>query len=131
MPAKGTTRIGDGRRRAIARGKLAGKPSQAIAREVGLAADTVRRQMADPRTVSLIRELKAEQEDRLRQSFARAVGTIEEHLRSKRAGVVRDARRDLVRILEAGESTKLELAPAGDCQLEELLAVYRRVSVAQ
>jgi predicted transcriptional regulator len=131
MPAKGTTRVGDARRGAIARARLAGKPSRAIAREVGLAPDTVRRQMSDPRTVSLIRELKAEQEGRLRKSFERACQSIEKHLESRRAGVVRDARRDLVRILEAGEPAKVDVSPGGDCQLEELLTVYRRVSIGE
>jgi hypothetical protein len=133
MPAKGKGKITPEQRGKIARGKLSGKTSSQIAAETGLADRTVRRQATDPRTLTLIQELKQEQDKPLRRAFARSVETIEEHLEHEDPAVVRDARRDLVRIVEAGDPplARLELPrdnSRGDFTLVELLAVYKQLS---
>ena len=90
-------------RRAIALGKVSGKPAADIAADTGLAPETVYKQSRDPRTQTLIQQLKIELEEPLRRAFVRALETIEEHLNSEDAAVVRDARRDLMKIMEAGD----------------------------
>jgi hypothetical protein len=58
--------------------------------------------------------------------------TIEEHLDSEDASVVRDARRDLMKIIESGDPplSRLEVAndkTKGDFTLAELLGTLRRI----
>src|SRR5215467_4620108 len=135
MPAKGTTRVTGSQRRAIAHGKIAGKTAADIAAETGLAPVTVDKQSRDPRTQTLIQHLKIEHEEPLRRAFVRSLETIEEHLDSDDASVVRDARRDLMKIMEAGDPplSRLEVAndkttTSGDFTLAELLSTWRMMT---
>jgi hypothetical protein len=61
--------------------------------------------------------------------------TIEEHLNSEDAAVVRDARRDLTKIIEAGDPplSRLEVAndkttTSGDFTLAELLGTLKMIT---
>ena len=132
MPAKGTTRVTDTQRLAIAQGKIAGKTAADIAAETGLAPETVGKQSRDPRTQTLIQALKIEHEEPLRRAFERSLATIEAHLDSEDTAVVRDARRDLMRMIEAGDPplSRLEVAndkTKGDFTLAELLGTLRMI----
>src|SRR5215467_12507457 len=135
MPAKGTTRVTGSQRLAIAHGKIAGKTAAEIAADTGLAPVTVDKQSRDPRTQTLIQHLKIEHEEPLRRAFVRSLETIEEHLNSEDAAVVRDARRDLMKIMEAGDPplSRLEVAndkttTSGDFTLAELLGTLKMIT---
>ena len=135
MPAKGTTRVTGSQRLAIAHGKIAGKTAAEIAADTGLAPVTVDKQSRDPRTQTLIQHLKIEHEEPLRRAFARSLETIEEHLNIEDAAVVRDARRDLMKIMEAGDPplSRLEVAKdktttSGNFTLAELLGTLKMIT---
>ena len=130
MPAKGKSRISDAQRAKIAAGKVAGKPARQIAEEVGLGKSTVDHAVSDPRTSTLTLRLKRKDEDKLELAWDLAVKSILTHLRSKSAGLVVGARRDLMRLIPLGDPPLLRVVPTdgqdGDCTLEELLNVYRK-----
>ena len=103
--------------------------------DTGLTPETVYKQSRDPRTQTLIQQLKIEHEEPLRRAFVRSLETIEEHLDSDDPSVVCDARRDLTKIIEAGDPplSRLEVSSdktttSGDFTLAELLSTWRMMA---
>lgn len=133
MPAKGKSRVTSAQRKTIALGRLKGKTAKVIAAETGLSASAVHKQGIDKRTQTLVQRLKAEHTPQLERTYAKSLNAIEADVLSIDPAVSRDARRDLLKFVEAGDPplARLELN-AGDgereCTLEELLVIYRRVT---
>lgn len=134
MPSKGKSPVTPGQRGRIAAGRLAGKTSATIAEETGLSESTVRKQGIDPRTSVLILRLKARDEERLERGWNLAIQTILKDLGSKHPTIVREARRDFLRYLTAGDPSLAvaRITPnepgRGDFTLEELLIAYRKAT---
>lgn len=135
MPAKGTTRVTNEQRAAIARGRVEGKPSPQIAKETGLARITVDKQAIDPRTVTLIQQLKAQAAPQLRRMFQSSLNRTEKLIKHPDPVVGLRACRQVTNVLVAGDPPLARIEPqagggSGDFTLEELLIVYRRASVS-
>jgi hypothetical protein len=112
---------------------MAGRTAADIAAVTGLAPETVDKQSRDPRTQTLMQYLKEQHEKPRRKAFVKALGTIETHLEHEDPAVVRDARRDLLRIVEAGDPplARLEVKNSradGDFTVAELLSTMREVT---
>jgi hypothetical protein len=110
----------------IAQGKLAGKTARQIAAEVGLSESSVEKASKDPRTSLLIQRLKEHDEEVLARCWKKAVASIESHLDDDDQDLVRDARKDLLRYVTAGDPPQIKLAPStdaasGDFTLAEML----------
>jgi hypothetical protein len=130
MPAKGKSKVSTRQRARIAAGRVGGQTSREIAAETGLSESTVRKQATHPRTVTLVQRLIQRDEKELDAAWAKALQTVKKDLNSKDPAVVRDARRDLLRFITAGDPplARLELAPAPEGSiytLEELLSTMR------
>ena len=116
----------DTERRKIAQGKLAGKTARQIAEEVGLSESSVEKASKDPRTSLLIQRLKERDEEVLARCWKKAVASIESHLDSDDQDLVKDARKDLLRYVTAGDPPQIKLAAPnaaanGDFTLAEML----------
>ena len=116
----------DTERRKIAQGKLAGKTARQIAEEVGLSESSVEKASKDPRTSLLIQRLKERDEAVLARCWKKAVASIESHLDSDDQDLVKDARKDLLRYVTAGDPPQIKLAAPnaaanGDFTLAEML----------
>ena len=132
MPSIGRSRMTDTERRKIAQGKLAGKTARQIAEEVGLSESSVEKAGKDPRTSLLIQRLKERDVEVLGRCWKKAVASIESHLDSDDQDLVKDARRDLLRYVTAGDPPQIKLAAptgaaSGDFTLAEMLAELRRI----
>ncbi len=132
MPAKNKSKVTDEQRQQIAAKKLLGKTAKAIAAETGLAAKTVEKQLADPRTSTFILRQRHQCERALERAWRLGLASILVHLRSGVPELVIQARRDMLKFATAGDPPLLRIAPtdnsAGDFTLEELLATYRSVT---
>jgi hypothetical protein len=116
----------DTERRKIAQGKLAGKTARQIAEEVGLSESSVEKAGKDPRTSLLIQRLKERDEEVLGRCWKKAVASIESHLDSDDQDLVKDARKDLLRYVTAGDPPQIKMeaptnAASGDFTLAEML----------
>jgi hypothetical protein len=132
MPSQGRSRMTDTERRKIAQGKLAGKTARQIAAEVGLSESSVEKASKDPRTSLLIQRLKDRDERVLGRCWKKAVASIESHLDSDDHDLVRDARKDLLRYVTAGDPPQIKMeaptkAASGDFTLAELLGTLRSI----
>ena len=126
MPSIGRSRMTDTERRKIAQGKLAGKTARQIAEEVGLSESSVEKASKDPRTSLLIQRLKERDEEVLGRCWKKAVASIESHLDSDDQDLVKDARKDLLRYVTAGDPPQIKMeaptnAASGDFTLAEML----------
>jgi len=126
MPSIGRSRMTDTERRKIAQGKLAGKTARQIAEEVGLSESSVEKASKDPRTSLLIVRLKERDQGVLARCWTKAAASIESHLDSDDQDLVKDARKDLLRYVTAGDPPQIKLAApsdaaSGDFTLAEML----------
>lgn len=135
MPAKGKSRISDRQRKVIAAGKILGKKSPQIAKEAGIASQTVRNHAHDPRTVTQILTLKQEHEAEFARMFSDLVKGLGRDIKDKDFPTRHAARGQFLRALTAGDPPLHRVGDmgsvAGDFTLEEMLVVMRRVTVAQ
>jgi len=135
MPTKGKTKVSDVQRATIAAARLIGKTALEIAKDTGLGVRTVERASTDPRTATSILRQRQGSERALEQAWRLGLASILVHLRSGNAGLVIQARRDLLRFATAGDPPLLRVAPAdnsrGDFTLEELLQSYRRATARE
>src|SRR6516225_4959282 len=116
----------DTERRKIAEGKLAGKTARQIAAEVGLSESSVEKASKDPRTSLLIQIPNERDTTVLARCWKKAVASIESHLDSDDQDLVKDARKDLLRYVTAGDPPQIKLAAPnaaanGDFTLAEML----------
>jgi hypothetical protein len=123
----------DTERRKIAQGKLAGKTARQIAEEVGLSESSVEKASKDPRTSLLIQRLKERDEEVLARCWKKAVASIESHLDSDDQDLVKDARKDLLRYVTAGDPPQIKMeaptkAASGDFTLAELLGTLKMIT---
>ena len=126
----------DTERRKIAQGKLAGKTARQIAEEVGLSESSVEKASKDPRTSLLIQRLKERDEEVLGRCWKKAVASIESHLDSDDQDLVKDARKDLLRYVTAGDPPQIKMeaptnAASGDFTLAELLGAWKQITDAK
>ena len=126
----------DTERRKIAQGKLAGKTARQIAEEVGLSESSVEKASKDPRTSLLIQRLKERDEEVLARCWKKAVASIESHLDSDDQDLVKDARKDLLRYVTAGDPPQIKMeaptkAASGDFTLAELLGTWKTITDAK
>jgi hypothetical protein len=120
----------DTERRKIAQGKLAVKTARQIAADTGLSESSVEKGSKYPRTSLLIQRLKERDEEVLARCWKKAVASIESHLDSDDQDLVRDARKDLLRYVTAGDPPQIKMeaptkAATGDFTLAELLGTLR------
>ena len=130
MPNIGRSRMTDTERRQIAQGKLAGKTARQIAADTGLSESSVEKAGRDPRTSLLIQRLKERDEEVLGRCWKKAVASIESHLDDDDQDLVRDARKDLLRYVTAGDPPQIKMAAPtdaanGDFTLAEMLNELR------
>lgn len=134
MPAKGKIGVTDVQRRKMAAGRLAGKTAKQVARETGLAVQTIYNHAHDPRTTTFVLRARAKSERQLERGWKLALASILRHLRSHEPELEIQARRDLLRYATAGDPPLLRMAPMdadrGNFTLEQLLMTYRKVTVS-
>ena len=133
MPSIGRSRMTDTERRKIAQGKLAGKTARQIAADTGLSESSVEKASKDPRTSLLIQRLKERDEEVLGRCWKKAVASIESHLDSDDQDLVKDARKDLLRYVTAGDPPQIKMeaptkAASGDFTLAELLGTLKMIT---
>ena len=133
MPSIGRSRMTDTERIKIAQGKLAGKTARQIAADTGLSESSVERASKDPRTSLLIQRLKERDEAVLARCWNKAVASIESHLDSDDQDLVKDARKDLLRYVTAGDPPQIKMeartkAASGDFTLAELLGTLKMIT---
>ena len=133
MPSIGRSRMTDTERRKIAQGKLAGKTARQIAADTGLSESSVEKASKDPRTSLLIQRLKERDEEVLARCWKKAVASIESHLDSDDQDLVKDARKDLLRYVTAGDPPQIKMeaptkAASGDFTLAELLGTLKMIT---
>lgn len=125
----------EAQKQAIALGKITGKTSQQVARETGLAANTVRiLQTRDPRTLTLIQTLRNSSHEQFASMWLKAITTLDEDLASKDFGERHASRGQLLRFATVGEPAKLQVEADntnadGDITLEELVIMMRRTTL--
>jgi len=120
----------------IAQGKLAGKTARQIAADTGLSESSVERASKDPRTSLLIQRLKERDEAVVARCWNKAVASIESHLDSDDQDLVKDARKDLLRYVTAGDPPQIKMeaptkAASGDFTLAELLSTWKQITDAK
>ena len=133
MPSIGRSRMTDTERIKIAQGKLAGKTARQIAADTGLSESSVERASKDPRTSLLIQRLKERDEHVLARCWKKAVASIDSHLDSDDQDLVKDARKDLLRYVCAGDPPQIKMeaptkAASGDFTLAELLGTLKMIT---
>jgi hypothetical protein len=135
MPAKGKSKVTDEQRKRIAAGKLLRKTSREIAHETGLAKSTVDKQAGDPRTATFVLQMRRSSQPVLEKAWKLSVESILAHLRSKKAELQIQGRRDLLKFATAGDPPLLRVAPSdnsdGDFTLQQLLEAYAKASESQ
>lgn len=134
MPYKGKKKISDDQRRAVAKGRVDGKPDRVIAAELGLARETVTRTANDPRTLTQIAALKAKSEKHFAGIWQNMISGIERDIKSKDFNERATTRAQFLRVLTAGDPVQRIVDPStatGDFTLEELLIAYRGARAAE
>ncbi len=132
MPAKGKSKVSPKQRAKIAAGRLVGKTSRKIAAEVGLSESTVKKNVNDHRTVTIIQGWKNRQRRQIDQALDLTLKSLLRDLKSRDNDLVRDARRDAMRIATLGDPRLYPIADqggnAGDgVTYEELISKIRRM----
>ena len=132
IPARGKSKISPKQRARIAAGRIAGKPAAKIAAEAGLSESAVKKNVNDYRTVTIIQGWKNRQRRQIDQALDLTLRSLLRDLRSRDNDLVRDARRDVMRISTLGDP---RLYPVGDAggdagdgvTYEELISEIRRM----
>ena len=83
MPAKGTSKVSQKQRAKIAAGRIAGKTASRIAAETGLSESTVKKQVSDPRTVTIIQGWKTRQRQQIDQALDLTLRSLLRDLKSR------------------------------------------------
>ncbi len=133
MPRKGTSKVTEAQRRAIAVGKASGRTHKQIAAATGLAVSTVDHRASDPRVATDLLRLKHKDRGKIERMWTRFLNRIYRDMASRDHVVSATARAQFLRLLPLGEPPLLRVAPAdnsgGDFTLEELLITYRRATI--
>lgn len=132
MPAKGKSKVSPAQRIKIAAGRMMGKTAAVVARETGLALDTVKHQTTDARTLTLVQELKASRERKLAKMYDKNLNGIDTNLNlsvaKKDPHVFLRASREFHTLLLKGDPPPRRIDPArsreGGATYAELLESY-------
>jgi len=135
MPAKGTTRVSQRQKAAIARGKLAEKTNAEIARDTGLKRSTVEHIACGPEVKGILNRIMVAGEVKLFSFFGTLVDSIEAEFSptSKNTFDQRErARTQAINLLQLGQPKVSEVpatALGGGVFLGDMLTQYRSLVV--
>ncbi len=133
MPAKGTKRVTERQRKKIAAAIAAGRTQREIARETGLSRRSVERHAVDPRTRTLIQEIRSDPEDQeeFRAMWRTFRRRLARDLMDSDADVRHKAGLRLLRAIVLGDEPERigQQGTEGGLQLMEALEIYRRVEI--
>lgn len=121
----------EAQKQAIALGKITGKTSQQVAKETGLAANTVRiLQTRDPRTLNMMQQLRDQSHEKFAAMWLDAVDGLGKDIKSKDFNERRASRGQLLQFMTAGEPNKLPVDPTsgnadGEITLEQIVYEMR------
>jgi hypothetical protein len=131
MPKKGKSPVTTKQRAKIAAGRVKGKTHKTIAKEMGLAESTVRKQAVDVRTRAMIAGLKQRDQVELEEVWAGILGSIQAGLKKRSVAQNIAARRDGMKLLVLGDTRNMDVGGADDGEgypLEDLLRTYREAA---
>lgn len=140
MPAKGKSKITDKQRRQIAAGKVLGKTSWQIAKQVEVHPDTVRKAWADERTLTQITELRLKGADQVERIFFKALDNLESEFDKKTIKTLEPVdrhrcRMEAYKVGTLGDPPRAAVGKAsadntkGDITYEEMLIIVREVMI--
>ncbi len=134
MSKKGRSKVSTEQRKAIASGKLARKTHREIGVELGLAQTTVDHQARDPRTVTMVLNMRQQSWADFAEMWRDAMKGLKGAIKSKNRVEARNGRDQLLRYMTVGDPPLYRVGDegttGGDFTLEELLITLRRYSKA-
>lgn len=129
---KGRKQITEGERRKIARARAAGKSRREIAKELGRPPDTIKHQLANPRTVTLVLAMKERLQPLIEKGFEIAVKNLVKRCADRNKEVQHQAAGMMLKYVTAGDPPLYRVGDQGtqegDFTLDEMMVYLRRVS---